>query len=328
MVGFKREILTLDSSSTTFVPKLHKNSLDTPKKAAMTFLLTLCLGLNSNTNSNPAGQSSSNFEYGTSSSRTVSVSSFPQHSSVATASRFSTVFGLGSRGQKPVNGPISHFGMVSTGRTLPLPLPLSYTWHDSTSAESGSRSRSVSVSVRRGLVRDTEMGAGAVLKGGEAGRDRSISVHRTSAPTSAPISENHRKSSIGGWRVERDNEEVQGSIGAKLFSADALLERDVRGKERERERDEASQLEQREKQKEKEKERLIQNRMVHYGVYCGPGPADAFSGNTHTHMHHTAQCNAIRYNTVQPIYAIKYTTPQMHRTPHHISITPYTHKHA
>ena len=24
----------------------------------------------------------------------------------------------------------------------------------------------------------------------------------------------------------------------------------------------------------------IQNRLVHYGVYCGPGPADAFSGQT------------------------------------------------
>ena len=23
---------------------------------------------------------------------------------------------------------------------------------------------------------------------------------------------------------------------------------------------------------------FIQNRMLHYGVYCGPGPADAFSG--------------------------------------------------
>ncbi len=25
-------------------------------------------------------------------------------------------------------------------------------------------------------------------------------------------------------------------------------------------------------------DQFIQNRMLHYGVYCGPGPADAFSG--------------------------------------------------
>jgi hypothetical protein len=306
MVGFKREILTLDSSSTTFVPKARTNSLDTPKKAAMTFFLTLCLGFNSN----PMGKISSPFEH----SSTTSIST-SKHSSTAKSYRsvqYNSVFGLGSRGQNPSIGPKSHYSMTSISRAL--------------SAESGYRFLPVSVG-RNGGVWDTGKGAGIKVgvkerdmerkkKEGEREREGGRSGVAGEVLVSASLSDSHQKSieskdKARARDIERgivtDGEgmdmevevKVEGRRRAKKYAAAVALERDVVGRETKTDRlrlqlhQHQDQNKAREKEEEKEKvmyserkresESVIQNRLVHYGVYCGPGPADAFSGdNTHT----------------------------------------------
>ena len=311
MVGFKREILTLDSSSTTFVPKARTNSLDTPKKAAMTFFLTLCLGFNSN----PMGKISSPFEH----SSTTSIST-SKHSSTAKSYRsvqYNSVFGLRSRGQNPSIGPKSHYSMTSISRAL--------------SAESGYRFLPLSVGRNRG-VWDTGKGAGIKVGVKETDMERKKEGEREGerermgrsgvadgVSVSALLSDSHQKSveskdKARARDIERGmvrdgegmdmEEEVEGSRRAKQYAAAVVLERDIVGRQTKTDRQQLQlhqhqdQNKARGKEEEKEKvmnserkresESVIQNRLVHYGVYCGPGPADAFSGDntrTHTHAH-------------------------------------------
>jgi hypothetical protein len=159
-------------------------------------------------------------------------------------------------------------------------------WHDP-GTESGSRSLPLSVG-RKGVVRDIgkDKGAGVSIGAKESEREggiggRSGAVGGVSASISVSASEKHPNGGAGvgakGRGIERDVEDAEGSRRARQYAAAVVLERDVGGRDTKTTTEREGEM--KEQQQQMDKESVIQNRLVHYGVYCGPGPADAFSGD-------------------------------------------------
>lgn len=216
MVGFKRESLTLESSSITFISRSRKRKsyFDSPKKAAVTFLLTLLAGLNSN----------------------------PLLYHIERNGNELSISVLANQDEDP--GSIDSVG-----------LPHTYSHRDGSIRLRESRD----VDRISATEREIEMESG----GGESKGFQWLSLRTTL-----------------DHYLERGGKEshVGRATSSNVISSNIVI-KDVR--------DAAAQKGSR-SQRVRGAEggavgSTIQNRMVHYGVYCGPGPADAFSGITPIH---------------------------------------------